>query len=189
MAHKKSEEWLTETGLIRIEGWARDGLSEEQISHNMGISSVTLRSWKKKFPSILSAIKKGKQPIDYRVENAMLKSALGYTAKIKKAIKLKEEGYDERGKRWIKEHIEFVEEEVHVPANTIAQIFWLKNRKPKQWRDKQIVEADTTTLEKLDSILATAREQAENGAADNLEYLSEEDVIQQEAAGIHQESE
>lgn len=159
MAQKKSEEWLTETGLIRIEGWARDGLSEEQISHNMGISSVTLRAWKKKFPSILSAIKKGKQPIDYRVENAMLKSALGYTAKIKKGMKLRDEGYDENGKRWVKERVEFYEEELHIPANTIAQIFWLKNRKPERWKDKP--QASQTAVVQDDGFIEALKETAE----------------------------
>jgi hypothetical protein len=51
------DEWLTEDGLLQIQGWARDGLTEEQIAHNMGIGLTTLKDWKGKFPSILTAIK------------------------------------------------------------------------------------------------------------------------------------
>ena len=55
----KYEEWLTEEGLILIQGWARDGLVDEQIAHNMGISTTTLYEWKNKFPELAQAIKKG----------------------------------------------------------------------------------------------------------------------------------
>lgn len=44
----KYEKWLTPDGLVRIGGWARDGLTDEQIAHNMGISRSTLNAWKKK---------------------------------------------------------------------------------------------------------------------------------------------
>lgn len=76
MAKAKYEEWLDEDGLILIEGWARDGLTEEQIAHNMGVSSSTLREWKHKYPAILAALKKGKEVVDYIVENALFKSAI-----------------------------------------------------------------------------------------------------------------
>lgn len=128
-----------------IEGWAREGLTDQQIAHNMGISYSTLNDWKdKRFPQILEALKRGKAPVDMEVENALLKSALGYSVTIKKPIKV-------RTKRQLKdkgtieeEHIEYVEEEVYIPPNTTAQIFWLKNRKPIQWRDKREVVADVS---------------------------------------------
>ena len=59
-----------------IEGWARDGLREEDIAHNMGIAYSTLRDWKKKYPAILAAIKKGKEVVDYAVESSLLKESL-----------------------------------------------------------------------------------------------------------------
>lgn len=77
----KYQEWLENDKLTLLEGWARDGLTEEQIAHNMGIAYSTLREWKKNHPAILAAIKKGKEVVDYEVENALLKSALeGNTA-------------------------------------------------------------------------------------------------------------
>lgn len=77
MARGKFEYWLTEDGLTLLEGWARDGLTDEQISNNMGVAYSTLRLWKEKYSAILAALKKGKEVIDYEVENALLNKALG----------------------------------------------------------------------------------------------------------------
>lgn len=81
MAKGKYEYWLSEEGLILIEGWARDGLTDKQIAQNMGVSRSTLNEWKKKYPDILDTLKRGKAVIDYEVENALLKRALGFTYK------------------------------------------------------------------------------------------------------------
>lgn len=76
MAKGKYQYWLTSEGLTLLEGWARDGLTEEQISHNMDISRSTLKDWKLKYPAISATLKKGKEVIDYQVENALLSAAL-----------------------------------------------------------------------------------------------------------------
>jgi transposase-like protein len=99
MAKGKYEEWLTEDGLILIEGWARDGLTDEQIAHNMGIRRETLWSWRKQYPNIDNALKKTKEVVDREVENALYKKAC--------------------------------------EGDTTAMIFWLKNRRPNDWRDKR----------------------------------------------------
>jgi hypothetical protein len=132
----KFEEWLTEDGLTTVEGWARDGLTDEQIAHNIGIAERTFTDWKDRFPAISAALKKGKAPVDIQVENALLKRALGQIVKVKKPIKLKHKGQIP-GKGLIEEErIEYAEEEVYIPPDTTAQIFWLKNRRPDKWRDK-----------------------------------------------------
>ncbi len=74
----KFEEWLTDDGLTRLTGWARDGLTDEQIAANIGINRCTLYDWMKRYDNISNAIKKGKEPVDTQVENALLKRALGY---------------------------------------------------------------------------------------------------------------
>ena len=80
MAKSKVEYWLTSDGLTLLEGWARDGLTDEQIMHNMGIQSKsTFYGYKKRYPNISNALKKGKEVADYEVENALFKRALGYT--------------------------------------------------------------------------------------------------------------
>lgn len=120
MAKGKYEYWITPEGLIKLEGWARDGLTDEQIAQNMGIRRETLIDWKKKYPNISNTLKRGKEVVDYEVESALLKRALGYTVKEEKLTK---DG-------------EVVELEREVPGDVTAQIFWLKNRKPDAWRDK-----------------------------------------------------
>lgn len=78
MAKGKYEYWLSKEGLLLIEGWARDGLTDEQIAHNMGISRSTLNEWRKKYSDISDTLKRGKEVVDRQVENALLKRALGY---------------------------------------------------------------------------------------------------------------
>lgn len=153
MAKGKFSEWLTPEGLLIIEGWARDGLIDEQIAKNIGISRSTLSVWKTKYPDISDALKKGKEVVDREVENALLKRALGYryTETTKEAVKDPETG----------EVKMTVTKEVtkQVSPDTTAQIFWLKNRKPDKWRDKQEYE-DHTAIDKLDSILKEMRSNA-----------------------------
>ena len=133
----KIDEWLEQDKLILLEGWARDGLTEEQIANNIGISRQSLWEWKKKEVNIFNALKKGKEVVDIEVENALFKKAIGYNITVQKAFKLKDIIYGENGKKISeKERIEYAEEEIHVPADTTAQIFWLKNRRKQQWRDK-----------------------------------------------------
>ena len=128
----KYHDWITEEGLLKIEGWARDGLTDEQIAHNIGIHPSTLYEWQKKYPEISEALKKGKKVIDRQVENALLKRALGYEyEEVKQIIEKDENGKDrKRIEKTIK----------HVVPDVTAQIFWLKNRKPHEWRDKRDIE-------------------------------------------------
>jgi hypothetical protein len=127
VAKGKYEQWLTDEGLLKIEGWARDGLTNEQIAHNMGITKETLRVWNNTYSVISASLKRGKEVVDRLVENALLKRALGYSYE-EVTNEESEDGF--KVKRVIKE----------VVPDTTAQIFWLKNRKPTEWRDKQVVE-------------------------------------------------
>ena len=136
----KINEWLEKDKLILLEGWARDGLTDEQIAKNIGINRTTLYDWKKKEVNIADALKKGKEVIDYEVENALLKRALGY--------EYEEETY-ENG-------ILTKKVKKQVPPDTTAQIFWLKNRQVKKWRDKVEI-ADNDAIKKLDELLEAQR--------------------------------
>lgn len=116
-----------------IQGWPRDGLTDEQIANNIGISRSTLSEWKKRYQDLSDTLKRGKEIIDREVENALLKRALGYN-------------YDEVTKeRLTKKDIhgdpaidfngfpisEMVTTKIvtkEAVADTTAQIFWLKNR-------------------------------------------------------------
>ena len=123
----KINEWLEKDKLILLEGWARSGLTDEQIAKNIGIATSTFYEWKKKELEFSEALKKGKEVIDFEVENALLKRALGY--------EYEEETY-ENG-------ILTKKVKKQVAPDTTAQIFWLKNRKKEQWREKvEVVKTD-----------------------------------------------
>ena len=115
MAKSKADEWLEQDKLTLLEGWARNGLTDEQIAHNMGIVTSTFYEWKKKYPKFSEVLKKNKEVVDLEVENALLKSALS--------------------------------------GNITAQIFWLKNRKAKEWREKVEVTNNTEELNKVRELL------------------------------------
>lgn len=143
MAKGKYEQWLTSEGLLKLEGWAREGLTDEQIAEKIGIHRDTLNEWKKKYPDISDTLKKGKEVVNLQVENALLKRALGYE-------------YEEISKKY--ESGTLTEKKVtikQVIPDTTAQIFWLKNRRPDKWKDKQDVQvsgelkAEKTKLDDL----------------------------------------
>ena len=132
MARKgKFHSWIEPEGLTLIEGWARTGLTDEQIAHNIGIHPATLYTWMKEYSEINEAIKKGKEVADFEVENAMYKSALGYEYEEVKTYIEEVDGVKKRRKEVTTKYL---------PPNTTAQIFWLKNRKSAEWRDKQNIE-------------------------------------------------
>lgn len=113
-----------EPKLVLIEAWARDGTIDEDIAKKLGVAYSTFKLYKDQHSALSDALKKGKEIADIEVENALFKRALGY--------KYDEVTYEEglETKRVTKE----------VQPDVTAQIFWLKNRKPVEWRDKQEIE-------------------------------------------------
>ena len=144
----KYKEWLEPEGLLKIEAWARDGLINEQIAHNIGIRRETLSEWAKKYPNISNALKRGKEVPDIEVENSLYKRAVGYNyTETTNELKLN----PSTGKFEM-----MITKEVtkHVVPDTTAEIFWLKNRKPDVWKDKQEVQTqfDTSKFESIAKI-------------------------------------
>lgn len=138
--------------MLLLEAWTRNGLTAEQTAHNIGISKTTLYDWAKKFPDISNALKKNKEIADIVIENELYEAAKGKIVTLKKPVKVKQVLVQD-GVRKEKERIEYVEEEVYIPPNVTAQIFWLKNRKPAEWRDKVNVEQKTDeTIRIVDDI-------------------------------------
>lgn len=156
----KYNDWITKEGLLKIEGWARDGLTDKQIAHNIGINPATLINWKKQFFELDNALKKGKEVVDRQVENALLKRALGYDyiekrTEIKKGVIVSETKITK-----------------HVAGDTTAQIFWLKNRKPIEWRDKKDIIASTE--EQSPKFADIINQLQNNNQNDNKEGIEEE---------------
>lgn len=160
MAVLRPEEWIEPERLTLLTAWARDGLIDEEIAKKMNVSPPTLYKYKKMFPQIVEALRKGKELVDVEVENALYKKALGYNVTVQKAFKVKDIIYDNGKKVSEKERIEYAEEEIHIPADTTAQIFWLKNRKRKEWRDKVEYEANNEELNKVKELLSKIENEA-----------------------------
>lgn len=141
MAKGKYQEWLTEEGLLQLESWARDGLTDEQIASNMGITRKTLAEWKTKYSDICDTLKRGKAVVDIQVENALLKRALGYS--YDEVTRERVLDYDPSTGQVVGSHMEVTKTvRKEVQGDTTAQIFWLKNRRPEQWRDKRDVSVE-----------------------------------------------
>lgn len=141
MAKGKYARWLKPESLTLLEGWARDGLTDEQIAQNIGVAVCTLYDWEARFPEISEALKKGKEVVDYEVENALYKRAVGYTYE----EETKEMSRDPRTGEITRQTVRVTKK--HVPPDVLALIYWLKNRKPKAWRDKRYVFDDAEKTE------------------------------------------
>ena len=137
MAKGKYHRWLTPEGLILIQGWARDGLTDEEIAHKMGVTRKTFYEWVNRFGDIRDAIKSNKEIADREVEQALFKKAMG-TATVREIVK--ERVYNPVTRQY--ELAVVKETEKTIPPDTAAQVFWLKNRKPDTWRDKREVVTD-----------------------------------------------
>ena len=147
MAKGKYQEWLEQDNLIKLEAWTRNGLTDEQLANNMGINVATLYTWKKKYGEINDALKRGKEVVDIEVENSLLKAAKGYFVDEEKTYISEVNGVVTKRKEITKKYI---------APNTTAQIFWLKNRKPIEWRDKVFSEnynVDKVIIEGEDDLI------------------------------------
>ena len=107
-----------------VEAWARDGLTDEQIAGNLGISRDSFIEYKKQYSEFSDILNRGKEVVDYEVEGKLLQRAMGYE-------------YEEKTQEY--RDGELITTKIvtkQVAPDVAAQIFWLKNRKPKVWRDK-----------------------------------------------------
>lgn len=135
----QSLEWLDDDKLMLLESWSRDGYTYHDIAEKIGVSDRCLSLWRKKHPEINEALNKGREIVDYKVENALLKSALGYTVKESKVIIVT----DRKNGDVVTTTRETTTKEV-APNVTACQV-WLYNRLPNKWkrnRDKLIDMAD-----------------------------------------------
>lgn len=139
--------------LILLEGWARDGLTDEQIATNMGISRSTLNVWKEKYSDISDSLKKGKEVADYIIENELFKSAQQQIITIQEPVKVRTEKQKVGSGKVVEEHIEYVDKQIVIPGNVTAQIYWLNNRRPGKWRNTREGSKSTNDADVIDSFL------------------------------------
>jgi hypothetical protein len=133
-----------------LKGWKRDGLTDEQIAHNMGIGMTTFYRWQTEHGEFREALKKGREVADYEVVNALFKRATGYEYN----KKISEIHYRTiKGKRVETSRIDRVTIE-QVAPDTGAAIYWTKNRMADRWRDKPVDTMDEEAIAKLKEALA-----------------------------------
>ena len=195
MAKGKYEYWLTPEGLLKLEGWARDGLTDAQIAQNVGISRSTLNAWKERYSDISDTLKRGKEVVDRQVENALLKRALGYSYNEDKyiSVPMEQAEYSDSLERYMNtykfEHPEATDSELmlvkerfpkgkmilaerkvkEVVPDTAAQIFWLKNRMAEKWRDKQNIEVSQSIDNSIKEMEAYFEQRKESGSGPPVE--------------------
>ncbi len=119
----KYEPWLTDSGLTLLRGWAREGLTEGELAQRMGVTVATLRAWQSRFPELREALARSGQVLDYEVEEALLKKALGF-ASTERKVEVSPKG-DRKETETVKQ----------VAPDVSAISLWLKKRKPEVWGD------------------------------------------------------
>lgn len=139
MATSLVDDWLEADGLILLESWARDGYTIENIADRIGISKECLWRWMKMYPEIKQAVNTGRELVDYKVENALLKAALGYKTKEVRITTTIKNG---RTIETVKEKIE----REQAPNVSACQV-WLYNRTPKKWKN---MNARANILDEID---------------------------------------
>ena len=140
MAKGKYAQWLTEEGLERLAEMAAR-LTDAEMARSMGVASSTYYDWLGRFPQMsecISSARAGAQARanNERVETSLFELACGFVRTVKKPVKVKATSYDKRGRRVDRERIVYADEEVIVPPNVKAQVFWLTNRAPERWRNR-----------------------------------------------------
>ncbi len=162
----RANDIVTPEVLARIEEWAVKGLTNKQIAKNLKIALSTLYRYMDNYPELEEALKRGHEVADDEVENALFRRATGCKVSEDKyaVVEMDQEEYDEHVAllldAWKQENPDWtaaqrdkyvesiprekrilVESKVKdVAPDTIAAIFWLKNRRPAQWRDRKNIE-------------------------------------------------
>lgn len=103
------------------------GHTDEQLAKFFEVAVATIYNWKNEYPEFLESIKNGKEVADAEIVMTLRKRAMGYEVTEEKT---------EESEHGLKKTVAGK----HIPPDTTAMIFWLKNRQPKQWRDKQEVD-------------------------------------------------
>ena len=146
------DEWISEDGLLVIKGWARDGLTNQDIAKNIGVSHTTFCDWENRFPEIVEALKKGRKPVVVTVEDTFFEKKLSGYFVDEEIVEVTEHPdktkttHRKKMKRWI-------------PPDTTAMIFYLKCKKGKLYNDRAVLSADSEASNgKMDELIEAVKE-------------------------------
>lgn len=112
------------------------GATDKELAQFFDVQESTINNWKIDYPEFLESIKKGKEIADAEIASSLFNRARGAVVNVQQAFKTKSVTYNEQGKKCEVESIEIVNLRQEQPPDTTASIFWLKNRRPGNWRDK-----------------------------------------------------
>jgi hypothetical protein len=135
MPTSKLTYWTSPEGLAILAGWARDGVPDTEIARRAGTTTRTLHIWQQRAPAVRDALAFDGPAADRQVENALFQQCSGAVLPLRKTFKLRRVDFDPATGTKLSEHEELATgiDEIHVPASTTAQLFWLKNRLPALW--------------------------------------------------------
>lgn len=156
------DDWLNEDGLLLLESWARDGYTMQDISNKIGIDNDRFLRWKDRYPEIREAVRKGKELVDYKVENALLKSALGYKTKEVKVTTTMRYG------KVVETIKEVTDKEVAPNVNAIQM--WLYNRNKEKWKNMNAAKNMFDDMEEDSSIEITVKRASGNETDSDEEF-------------------
>ena len=162
----RAEEWLEEDNLMLLECWARDGYTVRDICNRIGISETTFKSWRHRYPEIDKALKAGREIIDYKVENALLKSALGYKTKEVKVTTIMRRGVV------VETQTEVLDKEQ--APNVSAIQCWLYNRLPKKWKNMNSKSNIFEDIDEDTSIHVTVTRASKDGSNNTITETSDD---------------
>ena len=124
-----------ETTRTIIKLLARRGFTDVEIAQCLKITEKTFNNWKRKYPEFFQSLKDWKLQADEEIERSLYERGKGYSHPDTKAQWVESaeliDGEVVNIGRW--EYASFIK---HYPPDPTSMIFWLKNRKPKEWRDK-----------------------------------------------------
>src|SRR5262249_11600614 len=98
------------------------GMTDIEVADMLGIGSATLYRWKLEYPAFSRVFKLGKAEADNRVERSLYSRAVGYDYIAEKPVMTR------HGQKTMQYR-------AHVPPDTAAAVWYLKNRRPDRWRD------------------------------------------------------
>jgi len=128
---------VTKINLKQLEYLYKNGFTQKQCAEFFGVSEESLTLYNKKYPRFYNALKNWKEEADEKVEHCLYKRAIGYEYDEVHYEKIKVGNLNLASKE--DPYIDAVKVKVirkHVSPDTTAQIFWLKNRKREDWKDK-----------------------------------------------------
>jgi len=108
---------------------ASRGATDAELADFFEVSESTLNLWKIKHRDFSESLKEGKSVADDKVQNALFQRAIGYSHPDTHVS-------NHQGTVTLTPIVK------HLPPETTAAIFWLKNRRPAEWREKVDVNAN-----------------------------------------------